>query len=163
MNLSIAEAKSIINDVVRTAILLASHAPVDEIVSGHLPKPHPAKVGGLMEVAVDPTRVRGGVHVLLSSGEHTVQAGGGGLAGGGVLHLVGGGVAGGGHGGEVQRAESPRVAAARAEGADAGGDRAGAGGDEDAGGDEAAAMSEGRRVRSLRLRAATPALVQRGV
>ncbi|HYV43387.1 MAG TPA: hypothetical protein VFA20_00940 [Myxococcaceae bacterium] len=74
MNLSVAEAKSLINDVVRTAILLASHAPVDEIVSGHLPKPHPAKVGGLMEVAVDPTRVRIGMHVLLSSGEHTVQA-----------------------------------------------------------------------------------------
>jgi hypothetical protein len=31
-------------------------------------------VGGLMEVAVDPTRVRVGMHVLLSSGEHTVQA-----------------------------------------------------------------------------------------
>jgi len=74
MNLAVAEAKSLINDVVRTAILLASHAPVDEIVSGHLPKPHPAKVGGLMEVAVDPTRVRIGMHVLLSSGEHTVQA-----------------------------------------------------------------------------------------
>ncbi|HEY8209521.1 MAG TPA: hypothetical protein VIG99_18660 [Myxococcaceae bacterium] len=74
MNLSVAEAKSLINDVVRTAVLLASHAPVDEIVSGHLPKPHPAKVGALMEVAVDPTRVRVGMHVLLSSGEHTVQA-----------------------------------------------------------------------------------------
>jgi hypothetical protein len=31
-------------------------------------------VGALMEVAVDPTRVRVGMHVLLSSGEHTVQA-----------------------------------------------------------------------------------------
>lgn len=74
MNLSVAEARSLINDVVRTAILLASHAPVDEIVSGHLPRPHPAKVGSLMEVSVDLTRVRVGMHVLLSSGEHTVQA-----------------------------------------------------------------------------------------
>ena len=74
MNLSVAEARSIINDVVRTAILLASHAPVDEIVSGHLPKPHPAKVGGMLEVHVDPSRVRVGMHVLLSTGEHTVQA-----------------------------------------------------------------------------------------
>ncbi|HZN95703.1 MAG TPA: hypothetical protein VFB81_23480, partial [Myxococcales bacterium] len=74
MNLSVAEARSIVNDVVRTAILLASHAPVDEIVSGHLPKPHPAKVGGLLEVHVDPSRVRVGMHVLLSSAGHTVQA-----------------------------------------------------------------------------------------
>ncbi|HVE87286.1 MAG TPA: hypothetical protein VND93_30730, partial [Myxococcales bacterium] len=74
MNLAVPEAKSIINDVVRTAILLASHAPVDEIVSGHLPRPHPARIGGLLEVHVDPTRVRVGMHVLLNSGEHTVQA-----------------------------------------------------------------------------------------
>src|SRR6185295_13734782 len=71
------------------------------------------------------------------------------------------GVAGGEHGGEVQRAQPSGVAAAHPEarGAASGADGDGAG-DPDAG--DEAAMSEGRRVRSVRLRAATPALVQRG-
>src|SRR6185295_15147532 len=94
-------------------------------------------------------------------------AGGGGGPGGrerageGVLGVGGGGVAGGEHGGEVQRAQPSGVAAAHPEarGAASGADGDGAG-DPDAG--DEAAMSEGRRVRSVRLRAATPALVQRG-
>jgi hypothetical protein len=74
VNLAVPEARSLVNDVVRVAILLASHAPVDEIVSGHLPKATPVRVGELLELVVDPVRIRVGMHVLLQSGEHTVQA-----------------------------------------------------------------------------------------
>jgi hypothetical protein len=50
-------------DLVRTAILLASHAPVDEIIAGHVPTPAPAHPGALVPVAIDPRRIRIGMHV----------------------------------------------------------------------------------------------------
>ncbi|QDE91288.1 hypothetical protein BHS06_21180 [Myxococcus xanthus] len=74
MNPSRTEAVALMNDLVRSALLLASHAPVGEIVAGHLPKPAPARVGTVLDLQVDPSRVRVGTHVLLASGVHTVQA-----------------------------------------------------------------------------------------
>ncbi|PTL85204.1 hypothetical protein [Vitiosangium sp. GDMCC 1.1324] len=68
------EAVSLMNDLVRVCLLLASHAPVNELLSGHVSKPSVAKVGGTLELAVDPARVRIGMHVLIRSGEQTVQA-----------------------------------------------------------------------------------------
>ncbi|HEX5745271.1 MAG TPA: hypothetical protein VFZ09_03445 [Archangium sp.] len=68
------EAMSLMNDLVRICLLLASHAPVDELLSGHVSKPSVARVGGTLELAVDPARVRIGMHVLIRSGEQTVQA-----------------------------------------------------------------------------------------
>lgn len=69
-----AEAVGLANDLVRSCMLLAAHAPVDEIVSGHLPKSTTAIVGGMLDLAVDPSKIRIGMHVLVQSGGHVVQA-----------------------------------------------------------------------------------------
>ncbi|HYO69916.1 MAG TPA: hypothetical protein VEU33_27955 [Archangium sp.] len=68
------EAASLMNDLVRVCMLLASHAPVNELLSGHLSKPTVARVGGTLELAVDPSRVRIGMNVMIRSGEQTVEA-----------------------------------------------------------------------------------------
>jgi hypothetical protein len=68
------EAVSLINDLVRVCLLLASHAPVNELLSGHVAKATTARAGGSLELAVDPARVRIGMHVLIRSGLETVQA-----------------------------------------------------------------------------------------
>lgn len=65
---------NMMNDVVRSAILLASHAPVGEVIAGHLPRPAPVKLGTVLDLHVDPTRIRVGTHVVLTSGNHLVQA-----------------------------------------------------------------------------------------
>jgi hypothetical protein len=62
-------------DLVRTAILLASHAPVDEIIAGHVPQDSPAHPGTLVPVAIDPTRVRIGMHVTFFDGKAAVARG----------------------------------------------------------------------------------------
>ncbi len=71
---SLPEAVSLMNDLVRLCMLLASHAPVNELLSGHVSKPAVAKVGGTLELAVDPSRVRIGMHVQINSGGQLVQA-----------------------------------------------------------------------------------------
>jgi hypothetical protein len=68
------EAVSLVNDLVRACLLLASHAPVDELVGAHVSRPVAARVGDLVELALDPARVRIGMHVMLSTGGHMVQA-----------------------------------------------------------------------------------------
>jgi sRNA-binding protein len=55
-------------------MLLASHAPINELLSGHVSKPTVAQVGGTIELAVDPSRVRIGMHVVVRSGQQTVEA-----------------------------------------------------------------------------------------
>ncbi|HVG21689.1 MAG TPA: hypothetical protein VNI02_21825 [Blastocatellia bacterium] len=70
------EATSLINDVVRICILLASHAPVKQIIAGHVPRPTTVKKGGRVELAaVDLTKIRVGMHVLMRSGEDVVTRG----------------------------------------------------------------------------------------
>ncbi|NTX06642.1 hypothetical protein [Myxococcus sp. CA040A] len=68
------EAVSLISDLVRGCMLLASHAPVNELLSGHVSRPTEARVGGSIELAVDPSRVRVGMHVTIRSEQRTVQA-----------------------------------------------------------------------------------------
>ncbi|MCE9670524.1 hypothetical protein LY474_22220 [Myxococcus stipitatus] len=68
------EAVSLVNDMVRVGMLVASHAPVNELLSGHVSKPSEARVGGTLELAVDPERVRVGMQVQIRSGAQTVQA-----------------------------------------------------------------------------------------
>ncbi|HEX8246020.1 MAG TPA: hypothetical protein VF541_21070, partial [Longimicrobium sp.] len=60
-----AEARALMSDVVRVCILLASHAPVKQIVSAAVPRDTEARVGGTVELAADPRQVRVGMHVLL--------------------------------------------------------------------------------------------------
>jgi hypothetical protein len=60
------DAKSLVDDVVRMCILLASHAPVGRIVAGRLPRPVTARPGVRIPlVALDPRRLRVGMHALV--------------------------------------------------------------------------------------------------
>jgi hypothetical protein len=69
------EAVSMINDLVRVCLLLASHAPINRIVAGHVPRPTVVKVGGRVDLAVDLTKVRVGMHVLMYTGSQVVARG----------------------------------------------------------------------------------------
>jgi hypothetical protein len=59
------EAISLINDLVRVCILLASHAPVNQIVSAHIPQKTEVSEGKQVTLSVDPARVKIGMHVLM--------------------------------------------------------------------------------------------------
>jgi hypothetical protein len=69
------EAVELINDLVRVCLLLASHAPVDLIVAGHVAEDTPIRPGGTVPLVVDLARVRIGMQVLLFSQEKTVARG----------------------------------------------------------------------------------------
>jgi hypothetical protein len=68
-------AVGMINDIVRLALLLASHAPVDRILSGHVKRPAPAKPGSRIDLVVDIAKVRVGMQVQLFSGAVVVASG----------------------------------------------------------------------------------------
>lgn len=62
----VAQAQTLINDVVRMAILLASHAPVDRIIAGRLPRPVTARPGLRIPLtALDPARLRIGMEAVI--------------------------------------------------------------------------------------------------
>ncbi len=62
------DAVAFVHDLVRMTILLASHAPVSEILEGTAVEPdRPVAVGNNVLVRVDPERVRMGMSVLLYS------------------------------------------------------------------------------------------------
>jgi hypothetical protein len=63
------QAVAMMNDLVRVCVLLASHAPVDRIVAGRVEKDTPIRLGGIVPVVVDLTRVRIGMPVLFFSQE----------------------------------------------------------------------------------------------
>lgn len=59
------DALDLMNDLIRVALLLASHAPVDQLVVGHPVEPEVTPVrGGLIKLKVDPLRVRRGMDVI---------------------------------------------------------------------------------------------------
>ena len=58
-------AVSHINDLVRVAILLASHAPVADIISGDVIRDTTVTPGSRLDLSADPTRVKLGMHVLV--------------------------------------------------------------------------------------------------
>ena len=61
----VGEARTLISDLVRVCLLLASHAPVDEIVAGHLEQDAAGKVGDLIDLAIDRGRPRIGMRVAV--------------------------------------------------------------------------------------------------
>ena len=69
------EAMGLISDVIRVCILLASHSPVSQIIAGHLPKPTVVTPGKRIDVKVDLTRVRVGMHVLMYDQQQVVARG----------------------------------------------------------------------------------------
>ncbi|MCC6875770.1 MAG: hypothetical protein IT378_15795 [Sandaracinaceae bacterium] len=63
-----AEARALMNDVLRVAILLASHAPVGRIVQGHVMEPTPVAPDKPIRVRIDPALVRVGMSAIVTVG-----------------------------------------------------------------------------------------------
>jgi hypothetical protein len=61
----VAEAQTLISDLVRVCLLLASHAPVDDLVAGHLEQDAAGKVGDLIDLAIDRGKPRIGMRVAI--------------------------------------------------------------------------------------------------
>ncbi len=57
------DAVALVNDLVRVCILLASHAPVNQVIAGALHEPATIRPGGLLKLAIDPAYVRVGMPV----------------------------------------------------------------------------------------------------
>ncbi len=72
---TIPAAVSWMHDLVRACILLASHAPVDQIIAGSVPTASPAGPGHLVPVIIDPVRVRIGMQVTFFQGANAVAHG----------------------------------------------------------------------------------------
>jgi hypothetical protein len=64
-----------INDLVRLCLLLASHAPVADIIAGSVIRPTPIFINTRVDLFADLTRVSIGMHVLMYSGNQTVARG----------------------------------------------------------------------------------------
>lgn len=58
-------AWALMSDVVRVCVLLASHAPVNQVVAAQVQRETEARIGGTIEIAADPAQVRVGMHVLM--------------------------------------------------------------------------------------------------
>lgn len=69
-----AEAIALLNDLVRICILLASAAPVNQIIAGRIVEPTSVNKGGRISIAIDPSRVRIGMSVLLYGGDNRIVA-----------------------------------------------------------------------------------------
>lgn len=65
-------ARSLMDDLVRVCLLLASHAPVDQLVTGRLAEPAAPALGATLKIRVDPARVRLGLGVALDLGQNRV-------------------------------------------------------------------------------------------
>jgi hypothetical protein len=69
------EAVALLHDLVRVCILLASHAPVDEIIAGHVPADTSATPGASVPVTIDPVRVKLGMRAFFYQGQALVAHG----------------------------------------------------------------------------------------
>lgn len=69
------EAQDMVSDLIRVALLSASHAPVNQLISGYLPAPVMVRPGSRLNVVVDLTRVRVGMAVSMDSGGATLVRG----------------------------------------------------------------------------------------
>jgi hypothetical protein len=72
---NVAEARTLISDLVRVCLLLASHAPVDEIVAGHLEADAAGKVGDLIDLAIDRGKPRIGMRVAIYRNDRVMLQG----------------------------------------------------------------------------------------
>ncbi|WP_437277749.1 hypothetical protein WME90_42020 [Sorangium sp. So ce375] len=70
-----AEGIAWMHDLVRVCLLLASHAPVDEIIAGAVIEDTPVHPGKTVPVAIDPIRVRLGMKVMFFKGQEMVAHG----------------------------------------------------------------------------------------
>jgi len=72
---SFSDALDMISDLVRVAILAASHAPVDQLIGGYLPEPVTVRPGSRIRVVADLSRVRVGMAVSMVSAGATLVRG----------------------------------------------------------------------------------------
>jgi hypothetical protein len=71
-----AGAVSLINDLVRICLLLASHAPVNRIIAGHVPRPVPVRPGILIPIKpLNPGLVRVGMEFHVWHNNHVIARG----------------------------------------------------------------------------------------
>jgi hypothetical protein len=68
------EAITFGSDLVRLSLLLACHAPVNQIISGRVLKPTTVQPDGRLQISMDPLQVRIGMPVLVYSNLNTVVA-----------------------------------------------------------------------------------------
>jgi hypothetical protein len=68
------EAVRFLSDLIRLSLLLACHAPVNQIISGNVVKPTTVQPGGTVQIIIDPLQVRIGMPVLVYSQLNTVVA-----------------------------------------------------------------------------------------
>ncbi len=61
------EARHMISDLIRVALLAAGHAPVNQLIAGYIPEPIVVHPGSFVNVVVDQTRVRVGMAVSMVS------------------------------------------------------------------------------------------------
>jgi hypothetical protein len=71
----VGEARTLISDLVRVCLLLASHAPVDEIVAGHLEQDAAGRVGDLIDLAIDRGKPRIGMRVAVYRNDRVMLQG----------------------------------------------------------------------------------------
>lgn len=69
------DAHDMISDLIRVAILTASHAPVDQLIAGYLPEPVTVRPGSFVRVVADLSRVRVGMAVSMVSAGATLVRG----------------------------------------------------------------------------------------
>lgn len=69
------QAVGLMHDLVRMCLLLASHAPVNQIIAGHVEKPTRVKPGSRVPVTITPGAVRIGMQVFMYSGAQVVARG----------------------------------------------------------------------------------------
>lgn len=69
------QAVGLVNDLVRVAILLSAHAPVAELVAGHVDRPQTGSVGGVVDVVIDRGRARIGMRVDVYRGAELAVSG----------------------------------------------------------------------------------------
>ena len=69
------QAVGLMHDLVRMCLLLASHAPVNQIIAGHIAKPATVRPGSRVPVTILPGAARIGMQVLIYSGAQVVARG----------------------------------------------------------------------------------------
>jgi hypothetical protein len=66
------DALSLMNNLVRVCLLLASHAPVNRLITGQLAEATPVRPGGQVKITINPNTIRIGMQVLLYQGINVV-------------------------------------------------------------------------------------------
>ena len=69
------EAQHMVSDLIRVALLSASHAPVNQLIAGHLPAAVTVRPGSRFSVVADLTRVRIGMSISMISADATLVRG----------------------------------------------------------------------------------------